>query len=386
MTQPSPPRALVCAAGAAARAELAGALADLAAVPRPLAGVGAGELAGVRLVVIDGGADEAAACRRLRAGCEGGWVPVLFVAARPDVRVAALREGADVCLVRPFAPEELAAQAQALLRLKDAYDRQAAQAAEAHRVNERLLDAYRQIDQELELAQRLQASFLPRELPRVARARFAVHYLLCGRVGGDFYDAFRLDERHVGFYVADAMGHGVPASLLTMFVKRGVRGKEVFDRQYRLVPPGEVLQRLNRELVEQRLAEQPFVTMAYGLLDHAAGVVRLARAGHPYPVLVPREGEPAVLRQEGLLLGVAEAKYVTTEHRLGPGDKLLLYSDGVDGARDDEGRSGAEALLACARRHRGAGAQELVGRVAGELFGKRPPGDDLTVLAVEWGG
>src|SRR2546421_8139 len=121
---------------------------------------------------------------------------------------------------------------------------------------------------------RLQWPSLPKALPGWAGARFAVHYSRCGRVGGDFYDVFRLDESHVGLYVADAMGHGVPASLLTIFVKKGVRAKEVFGKQYRLVPPDEVLSRLNRELIDQQLSESPFITMIYGLFNHQQGTLR----------------------------------------------------------------------------------------------------------------
>src|SRR5439155_3911849 len=151
------------------------------------------------------------------------------------------------------------------------------------------------------------------------------HYVLCGRVGGDFYDIFRLDEKHVGFYVADAMGHGVPASLLTIFVKKGVKAKEVFGTQYRLIPPDEVLFRLNRDLIDQQLSEHPFITMVYGLFNHQDGTLTFARAGHPYPLFVPREGGVELWKQEGLLLGVLEARFPTTTHRLRPGDKLLLY-------------------------------------------------------------
>src|SRR5207237_29730 len=81
--------------------------------------------------------------------------------------------------------------------------------------NKRLQTAYQQIDLELELARHIQESFLPRTLPELPQVRFAVKYRPCERVGGDFYDVFRLDEKHLGFYVADAMGHGVPASLPT---------------------------------------------------------------------------------------------------------------------------------------------------------------------------
>src|SRR5437762_898331 len=105
----------------------------------------------------------------------------------------------------------------------------------------------------------------------VGPVRFAVSYRPCGQVGGDFYDVFRLDEHHVGFYVADAMGHGVPASLLTIFLKKAVQPKEVTGSRYRLVPPGEVLGRLNRELIDQQLAQMPFITMVYGLLNCSDG-------------------------------------------------------------------------------------------------------------------
>src|SRR5207247_10745740 len=166
------------------------------------------------------------------------------------------------------------AQVHACRRIRDMHERLAAKSSEVQRINRRLQQAYQQIDQELELARRLQVSFLPQRLPEVPPARFAVHYLLCGQVGGDFYDVFRLDENHVGFYVADAMGHGVPASLLTIFVKKGVRAKEVFGQQYRLVPPGEVLARLNKELIDLTLSEHPFITMVYGLFNHEKGVLR----------------------------------------------------------------------------------------------------------------
>src|SRR5262249_8755525 len=149
---------------------------------------------------------------------------------------------------------------------------------------------------------------------------------------GDFYDVFRLDERHVGLYVADAMGHGVPASLLTIFVKKGIRAKEVFGKQYRLVPPGEVIGKLNQDLIDQHLSEKPVITMVYVLFDHEQGTLHFARAGHPYPLYVPKDGTPELWQQEGLLLGVVNAAFKAKTNTLRPGDKVLLYSDGIDSA------------------------------------------------------
>jgi serine phosphatase RsbU (regulator of sigma subunit) len=345
-------------------------------------------LPGQRLVLIDASGCAAEAlglCQRVRARLEEGFTPILFVTDEhtPEARLASFEAGADTCLLRPFAPGELLAQVSAFLRIKDTHDRLAEKTAEIHRINKRLQQAYQQIDQELELAQRIQASFLPQPLPQVPHVRFTVHYAPCSRVGGDFYDVFRLDENHVGFYVADAMGHGVPASLLTIFVKKGVRTKEVFGQQYRLIPPDEVLARLNRDLIDQHLSEHPFITMGYALFNHLDGSLQFARAGHPYPLHVPREGELQLWRQEGLLLGVVDGRFPSQTFRLRPGDKLLLYSDGVDHATFEGQPPGADSLLACAERHRHLPVQDFVARLTRELFRAAAQPDDLTLLGVE---
>jgi phosphoserine phosphatase RsbU/P len=344
------------------------------------------EVGSCRLVLLDGSGQKPALelCRRLEPRLEDPFVPLLFVTDDhdPTSRLASLAAGADTYLLRPFIAGELLAQIQALLRIKETHDRLTERTAEVNRINKRLQQAYQQFDQELELAQRIQASFLPQSLPQVPGVRFAVHHHQCGRVGGDFYDVFRLDEKHVGFYVADAMGHGVPASLLTIFVKNGVKAKEVFGSQYRLVPPDEVLFRLNRELIEQRLSEHPFITMIYGVLNHQDGTVQLARAGHPYPLHVPRTGEPALWQIEGLLLGVVDGQFPCRQQRLEVGDKLVFYTDGVDHAFEEQA-TGVESLLACARQHRELPAGEFVARLAQELFGAARQPDDLTLLALE---
>lgn len=346
------------------------------------------DLAASQLIVLDGCQredDALAFCGRLRARLIDSFVPILFVTADATrtARLISVGEGADTYLLRPFAAIELLGQIGAFLRTKELHDRLTEKNAEIHRINYRLQQTYHQIDQELELARRIQLSLLPRNLPEAPRVRFAVHYRLCGRVGGDFYDAFRLDEQHVGFYVADAMGHGVPASLLTIFVKKGVKAKEVFGHQYRLLPPCEVLERLNKELIEQALSESPFITMAYVLYNHQERTLQFARAGHPYPLYIPSEGDPHFWHVQGSLLGVFDTIFPGQTHRLKPGDKVLLYSDGIDGARFGDQQPGAESLLACVDRHRTLPIDEFVAALARDLFGLASPSDDLTFLGME---
>lgn len=343
------------------------------------------------LIVLDAGArsrDALSLCRRLRVRNTDSFVPILYVTAdsSPSARLAGLEAGADACLLRPFAPGELIAQARAFLRLKAVHDRLTEKSAEVQRVNQRLQQAYQQIDHELELARRIQRSFLPQTLPVMPPARFAVCYRPCGRVGGDFYDVFRLDEEHLGFYVADAMGHGVPASLLTIFVKKGVRAKEINGQQYRLLPPDEVLQRLNRDLIDQALADEPFVTMVYALFNVRDLTFRFARAGHPYPLYVPRDGKPEWLQVPGTLLGVFDTRYTAQARTLRPGDKIVLYTDGLEPTNDQGERTGREQLLACAATHQTLAINELLEQLAKELIGKEQPADDVTMLGIELEG
>jgi sigma-B regulation protein RsbU (phosphoserine phosphatase) len=384
------PRILICASQPNTLAEmhplLAGSGCELA---KHLLGTADPDGVGLyQLIIVEGNQGTAAAldwCRRLRERLDNLFVPILYLTDDPSpaARLASFESGADTYLLRPFAAGELLAQVKALLRIKDAYDRQASKSTEIHRINRRLQQLHQQIDYELQLAQRIQSSLLPRTLPTVPRSRFAVHYLLRDRVGGDFYDAFRLDENHVGLYVADAMGHGVPASLLTIFVKKGVQAKEVIGQHYRLVPPEEVLQRLNKDLIEQHLSEHPFLTMVYALYNHQDGTFRFARAGHPYPLYVPREGELAFWRQEGLLLGVVDAMFPARTYSVHPGDKVLLYSDGIDSGRFEDYPLGAESLRACAARHRHLPIQSFVDHLARDLFGANDRPDDLTLLGLE---
>jgi sigma-B regulation protein RsbU (phosphoserine phosphatase) len=339
------------------------------------------------LAVVEPGCDFDAAAqfgRRLRAHAGETYLPILYVVVDPADRATGLAGGADVCLSRPVDSQELLGQVRALLRIRETSQRLQAQASEARHVNRRLQQAYQRLDHELELARRIQHSFLPQTLPELPRARFAVQYMPCGRVGGDFYDILRLDENHVGFYVADAMGHGIPASLLTIYLKKGVRPKEITGKSYRLVPPEEVLRRLNHEMIEQRMLENSFITMEYALLNFQTGTLRYARAGHPLPLILPAHGDPELWKSSGPILGVFESEFPEQERKLEPGDKILFYTDGIDGLACDGRPVGMQSLTACALRRRDLPLPDFLEALSGDLARQADPPDDVTLLAVEW--
>lgn len=208
-----------------------------------------------------------------------------------------------------------------------------------------LCDQIGRIDEELRLAAQLQREFLPKDLPAIGDVDFRVLFRPASYVSGDIYDVIRLDERHIGFFLADAVGHGVPAALLTMFIKRSLVTKKIDSgspRGYRLTEPSEALDKLNRDLVESQGAHVRFATACYGVIDCQTRQVCVARAGHPFPILLRDSGATETLEPEGGLLGVfPEETYEQVCFEMAAGDRLLLYSDGFEMAFPGTADSGA---------------------------------------------
>jgi sigma-B regulation protein RsbU (phosphoserine phosphatase) len=185
--------------------------------------------------------------------------------------------------------------------------------------------------EQLRLAGLVQQDFLPTQLPDSDEVQWASVFIPAEWVSGDIYDIARIDEQHVGFYVADVVGHGMPAALLTIFLKQALVMRETYEKNYRIFPPTEVIKSLNVRMAAQKLSGYQFATCCYCLLNTKTLQLTHARAGHPYPILI-REGQsPEQLQIRGSLLGVFEqAEYTQQTVQLRRGDKLLVYSDGAE--------------------------------------------------------
>lgn len=342
----------------------------------------------IDVVVIDASADSEKAalgfCQSIRRKLAERFIPIVLLTneTSPVIRAMSYNAGVDFHLAHPIESFELLAQLRSLLRMKHAYDFVSEKSATAFRSSRRLELAYQQIDQELKLAGRIQQSFLPRTLPDLPPARFAVKCQACGQVGGDFYEVLPLDDDMVGFYVADAMGHGVPASLLTIYVKKGIVTREKTATGYRLLSPGEVLASLNRDLLEQDLSENPFITMIYLILNLRTLELTWAKAGHPSPILIRPGNPPTYLHGDGPILGIMESDYEEQKTTLQPGDRVVVYTDGIDGVRYGEYRSGPDSFTACVVDHAGESIHELIRSVYNELFADRTLEDDITLLGL----
>lgn len=244
-----------------------------------------------------------------------------------------------------------------------------------------------QFDEEQRLAARLQQDFLPKVLPQVGRVHFECLFRPASYVSGDFYDVMRLDEKHVGFFIADAVGHGMPAALLSMYIKRALVTKEILPDGYRLLTPGESLARINQALIEQELSSATFATALYGYINTETLEVTFARAGHPSPVVVTAEGGFEPLEAEGSLLGVfPEEEYSNGSTILRPGDRLFVFTDGIEVAFASDQTIDTQQWKGELLARRSLSSRELLDDLARHLdneVGSLAPKDDLTIITIE---
>lgn len=199
------------------------------------------------------------------------------------------------------------------------------------RLGRHLNKQFAEVNQDMRLASRLQREFLPRSLPEVEGVRFSVLYRPASWVSGDIYDIARVDEEHISLYVADAVGHGMAASLLTMFVRRAIRSKQLGSDGYRILSPSETLEQLNDSLADEQLTNCQYVTASYCMLNHKTMTLNLARGGHPYPILIEPDHTLREIKSDGGLLGLFHGQqFPAKQIQLTPGQKLILYSDGME--------------------------------------------------------
>lgn len=183
-----------------------------------------------------------------------------------------------------------------------------------------------QLKNDLQVAAAIQQSQLPKELPPADGFRFAWRYRPCQELAGDTLNIVGLDETHVAVYVLDVCGHGVGASLQSFSLGQDLRprpdGPDLQD-------PQRIFQQLNRKY-PMDMDTGMFFTILYGVLDTASRRFTFAAAGHPGPVLMKSQSDPVIVPTGSYPIGVQpDATYTAQTLDLDPGDKLILYTDGV---------------------------------------------------------
>jgi sigma-B regulation protein RsbU (phosphoserine phosphatase) len=238
---------------------------------------------------------------------------------------------------------------------------------------------FNEIQKELEIARRIQTSILPRAYPDSDHFTVAARYVPMTSVAGDFYDFLLTDPQQAGLLIADVSGHGVPAALIASMVKLAATSQRA-----NAADPATLLSGMNTVLHGN--TQEQFVTAAYVYLDAASATLRYSAAAHP-PMLLLRGGSVVELAENGLMLAAFSfATYSTAEYPLEPGDRLVLYTDGLLEAANATGEEfGPHRLSALlkdgARLHPEAAADHIISSL--QTWSKSQ-NDDLTVLICDY--
>ncbi len=241
--------------------------------------------------------------------------------------------------------------------------------------------AFVALSRELQLAREIQQSLLPREMPNVPGVRIQGSYLPMSAVAGDFYDVAVLGDGRIVVIVADVSGHGIPAALVASMVKVAFAAEsERYDR------PGDILGGINRALTGK--FERAYVTACCIVVDRPRTAIAYAAAGHPPALLRRHDGRIERLTEGGMVLTLLPvAAYETVVVPFEPGDRLLIYTDGLLEATrgdGDEFFGDAELGRVVAALPPSADMSEVVLSAYHRWIGDGTPlSDDVTLVVVE---
>ncbi len=313
-----------------------------------------------------------------------GLVGLLLLGASPSEANRLLdRRGQFAVGSIGSAPEVIAAQIETLLHLQPAMMNLRDELARVRTLGA----SVGHIDEEMRMAARLQRDFLPSSLPHVGPVRFGIMFRPAEWVSGDIYDVSRLDERNVGFYVADAVGHGMPAALLTMFIKRALPTKAIGEGDYEIISPDTAMAELNEAICAQELSSCQFCSAVYGVVDTHTLEMTYARGGHPEPLLLGADGSMRELDAVGGLLGIFPGdSYDLGRVQLARGDRLVLYTDGAEGVFRHANSTGHDEFVAEVAKCRNLSPELMALQLAGiidDRQGDENPEDDITILILD---
>ena len=238
------------------------------------------------------------------------------------------------------------------------------------------------LQNELDVANKIQQSVLPTEFPSSEAYEVAADMEPARNVGGDFFDIIRLENSRLGLAVADVSDKGVPAALFMMSSLTQLKGAAIGIGE-----PGGVLTEVN-DLLNEDNETAMFVTVLYAVYNPDSGKITYANGGHNPPVIIHADGSSTMLPMTGgIALGVAPGfKYEQSTFTLGPGETIILYTDGVTEAMNGDGEEfGVDRL-----RELFAGQPSMNPREASDAIleavsafaGGTPQSDDITCLTL----
>jgi phosphoserine phosphatase RsbU/P len=302
-----------------------------------------------------------------------GWATV-------GLAVEAMQRGVADFVEKPWSNTRLLEILQkqiALGRERRESRRRAGQESQARR--EMILQLQLQ-KQEIADARAIQQGLLPKEIPQLPGYEIASAWQSALTVGGDYFDILPFGEEALGLCIGDVAGKGLPAALLMSNLQAAVRGLASLS-----LPPDGLCSRLNALLCRNMTSDR-FITFFYAQLDGPTRLFRYASAGHNPPFLLRRDGTHQRLREGGGVLGVfPNQKFDLGSAQLAPGDRVILFTDGVTEANNPEGEEFGEArLLSLLEHNRASSAGELQKTIlnAASAFSGGHRHDDVTLLVL----
>ncbi len=242
------------------------------------------------------------------------------------------------------------------------------------------------LDRDLEIARDIQRILLPSTSPDVEGFEISGINIPARQVSGDYFDYIKVDPAHLGIVIADVSGKGIPASLIMAMCRSVLRSQAPTNDS-----PMDVLKKVNHQLFPD-MKEDMFISMAYVILDRAAGSVSLARAGHDAPLLyTAATGAVSKINSPGMALGVDSGSVFDRLTRnftvpLGANDCLILYTDGITEALDGAGQEfGLDRMIQAVQAGAPHGAPAIVKRLTDDLrtfAGIEPQNDDITLIVI----
>lgn len=236
------------------------------------------------------------------------------------------------------------------------------------------------LETEILEARKIQEGLLPKDIPRLPGFEICGAWRPSNIVGGDYYDVLDLGRDSVALCIGDVVGKGMPAALLMSNLQAAIRGVAT-----RSLPPRELCAKVGRG-IRGNLAPEKFISLFYALLDAPAKRLAYSNAGHNAPILVHGDGSTERLGSGGPVIGnFADGSYAQEEIMLASGDRLVLYTDGVTEAADENDKEfGEERLTQLVWENRELQAQALQTRILETItdFCKGNFRDDVTLVTV----
>jgi sigma-B regulation protein RsbU (phosphoserine phosphatase) len=313
-------------------------------------------------------------------------VPIIFVTAISKDRQNIFKgyaAGAVDYLPKPIDPDILKAKVDVFLQLY----RQKRSLIEIQAV---LMESLQKNNDALKAAGSIQFSLLPKNFSVGNQENFAWKFTPCDAVGGDIFNFVHLDVSHIGIYMLDVAGHGIPSAMISVLVYQLLNPHTGILVDHTVNPPlilepEAVLNILDREFPLMRFKRH--FTIVYAVLDISSNTLTYSNAAHCAPIIVPRENDLKILTVSGTVIGINAFPFGQETVTLAPGDKVVFLSDGVFESRNSDGELfGEDRLYQTLRELRSFSLDDLVQGLYAKVMAfaeAQPADDDMSILALE---